>query len=151
TPTSLLGDVNGDQRADLVYERYDTRLGLILDTQLSNGDGTYRSREQVQGNGNGWLAYGRLVGDFNGDGKADLVYQGYDSQKGLILDAKLSNGDGTFPSRSQVLGDGNGVLAYPTLVGDFNGDGKADLFYQYYDSSAGVVGRVKFSNGDGTW
>src|SRR5207248_1256671 len=63
------------------------------------------------------------VADFNGDGKADIVFNILQPlpQGGVLL----GNGDGTF---GPVL-----PLSYPAsgpfLIGDFNGDGKPDLVF----------------------
>src|SRR5438552_3587583 len=65
---------------------------------------------------------GVAVGDFNGDGKQDLVTA--DPVDGT-LSVFLGNGNGTFQPRlvlSAFSADPDAVA-----VGDFNGDGKADL------------------------
>src|SRR5262249_23532348 len=61
------------------------------------------------------------VGDFNGDGKPDLVVANGGTANVSVL---LGNGDGTFQSATSF-----GGLSGPAsvAVGDFNGDGKGDL------------------------
>ena len=61
------------------------------------------------------------VGDFNGDGKADLAVANGVSNNFSIL---LGNGNGTFQA-ALTYGVGNGPIFLS--VADFNGDGKADL------------------------
>jgi hypothetical protein len=61
------------------------------------------------------------VGDFNGDGFADLAVTNLASNSVSIL---LGNGNGTFTSGSPIT-VGNHPLT--VAVGDFNGDGFADL------------------------
>ena len=72
-----------------------------------------------------------FAGDFNGDGKIDLL-----SSDGTL---ELGNGDGTFTLGTPVSG---GALA----VGDFNGDGKLDVLQQ----GTGTL-LVLLGNGDGTF
>jgi len=72
-----------------------------------------------------------FVGDFNGDGKPDMLSSG-----GTLL---LGKGDGTFTTGTPVTG---GAVA----VGDFNGDGKIDVLQQ----STGTL-LVLLGNGDGTF
>lgn len=68
----------------------------------------------------GQWAYGQLLADVNGDGRADLVGGGFGTAY-----VRLSNGNGF--AAAQSWGSGWGVDA--TLLGDVNGDGKADLVY----------------------
>ena len=82
------------------------------------------------------------MGDFNGDGKQDLVVSFPQSdQVGLLL----GNGDGTFKPLVSYPVDRN-----PRWVGvaDFNGDGKLDLVTA--NTRSGDVS-VLLGNGDGTF
>jgi len=79
------------------------------------------------------------VGDFNGDGNADLVTANQDDRDVSVL---LGNGDGTFQAATN-----SSVCCVPSFiaVGDFNGDGKADLAIANYSIF------VLLGNGDGTF
>ncbi len=82
------------------------------------------------------------VGDFNGDGKLDLVTANNVDNTVSVL---LGNGDGTFASQVTYP-----VGNYPSSVatGDFNGDGKLDLVTtNYNDNTISVL----LGNGDGTF
>ena len=127
--------------------------GLNVRTKFSNGGGTWTSKYQVLGDGSGVHQYPAHIGDVNGDGKADLVFIGQNwSGGGLNIRTKLSNGDGTWTSKYQVLGDGAGVHQHRSYFGDVNGDGKADLVFVGQNwSGRGLNIRTKLSNGDGTW
>jgi hypothetical protein len=72
-----------------------------------------------------------FVGDFNGDGKPDILTN--------IGTMNLGKGDGTFTVETTIVG---GVLA----VGDFNGDGKPDVLQQGTGTLLALLG-----NGDGTF
>ena len=137
-PTAMaVGDFNGDGKADIVVT---DRLGgyegsaTIL---LGNGDGTFTAAVSPDA---GFGPEAVAVGDFNGDGKADLAIA--DSGGVKIL---LGNGDGTFAGSSVQLGP---VALFGIVVGDFNGDGKADLAAVNYESAAAVI---LLGQGDGTF
>ena len=151
---ALTGDVNGDGKTDLIFIGQGwSGLGLNIRTKLSNGDGTWISHSQVLPDGSAIHSYPALTGDVNGDGKTDLIFigQGW-SGPGLNIRTKLSNGDGTWTSHSQVLPDGSAIHSYPALTGDVNGDGKTDLIFIGQGwSGPGLNIRTKLSNGDGTW
>jgi hypothetical protein len=162
TPT-LIGDFNGDGCADLAFahqklEGWALNGGLVIRTKLSNCNGTWKSVEQYLGDGSGVHDYPTLVGDVNGDGRDDLIFVGQNwSGTGLNIRTKLATGTGTWTAKSQVLGDPSYVQLFPTHVGDFNNDGRADLAFAYQKPGAwglpigGLVIETKLSNGNGTW
>ena len=93
---------------------------------------------------------GLAVGDFNRDGKLDLVY--VDGSNGHGLHVLLGRGDGTF-SHGQDMDLPSAVCGYTTCVinvADINRDGILDLVIGGNASSTAQVGTV-LGNGDGTF
>jgi hypothetical protein len=74
--------------------------------------------------------FSMVVGDFNGDGKDDLVLS--DGSDIFVID--YSKGDGTFYQAAQLSlgGDAQGASFG---VGDFNGDGRPDLAISIYGTA----------------
>jgi FG-GAP-like repeat len=93
-----------------------------------------------------------LTGDFNGDGKADVVGIGGDAPTVTHTQIAVSfgNGDGTFALPVTTILPGGYSSAEGAGAGDFNGDGKLDLLLAI--QSAGVFGQFQFQVwlGDGT-
>ena len=96
--------------------------------------------------GGGGTGPGRLAtGDFNGDGRPDIVTTDGDGIGATVL---LGDGDGGFtPAPASPIEIAGGVIGGAT-VGDFNHDGKADLAIA--QPGAGNVA-VMLGNGGGTF
>jgi len=133
--TRLLGDVNGDGRADIVGFGFEGTF-----TAFGQADGTFAApilASNVFGTGaaaGGWFSQDqatRLLGDVNGDGRADIVGFGF----GGTFTA-LGQADGTFAApilASSVFGTSAAAGGWfsqdqaTRLLGDVNGDGRADI------------------------
>jgi hypothetical protein len=133
----MLADVNGDGKADIVGFGND-----FVFTAIGNGNGTFQNTVNFSPNNNGtftknngWTSfndYPRMLADVNGDGKADIVGFGND-----FVFTAIGNGNGTFQSTVNFSPNNNGTFTknngwtsfndYPRMLGDVNGDGKADI------------------------
>ncbi|ALV43649.1 hypothetical protein AU252_22805 [Pseudarthrobacter sulfonivorans] len=148
----LLGDVNGDKRADIVGF---SSKGVMVATGNANGTFTLVSGRLdnfgADPSAGGWTTeeHPRLLGDVNGDNRADIV--GF-SSKGVIV--ATGNANGTFTQVSGRLDnfgahpDAGGwtTAKHPRLLGDVNGDKRADIVGF---SSKGVM--VATGNANGTF
>ena len=132
TPYSVaVGDFNGDGKPDLaVANEFNNNVTVLL------GDGTGGFAEApgspfAVGSTPSFVA----AGDFNGDGKLDLVTTSTDNNVTVLL----GNGTGGFASAS---GSPFPVGTFPlsVAVGDFNADGEPDLaIANYFGNSVTVL------------
>jgi hypothetical protein len=115
-------DFNSDGREDFVYGV--TGGFAVLN---SNGEGSYAApATYALPGGHAGIYYS--IGDFNSDGKADLIV----SDQSVNLYEYINNGDGTFHlqfTAPQKFGVG-GLVA-----GDFNHDGRMDIAFSFLNSS----------------
>lgn len=144
------GDFNGDGNIDVASFSYLGSLNITLPTHLNillgDGKGNFSRASSI------YSPYGNdfdsiQVGDFNQDGKLDLVTAGL-----YALSTYLGNGDGTFRHAVRYNYPSQGLREM--VAGDFNGDGKLDLiFLQANGNLSG--GNLAFwfleGNGDGTF
>jgi hypothetical protein len=107
-----LGDVNGDGKLDVVMANDTSNSVSVF---AGNGDGTFNTTT-AQTYAVGGVAYAIALGDFNQDGKLDIV------TAGAQMNVLLNNGAGAFGTAQQVGPAGNSLV-----VGDFSGDGFPDL------------------------
>jgi len=122
-------DFNGDGKADLACGERDQNNGKIW-VALGNGDGTFKKPTSIPIK-NGIYGFSFAVGDFNSDGKTDLVanYLVSDTESEFAL--FLGNGDGAFQPKKLVhIGGGPHEGDLGTVPADFNSDGLLDFIIQ---------------------
>jgi Bacterial Ig-like domain (group 3)/FG-GAP-like repeat len=143
-----VGDFNGDGKPDLAVMNADDNAIAIL---LGNGDGTFTNSGSITGVGTTSCSSNNqqsncsiAVGDFNHDGKADLV-ETSDFDNAVYI--YLGNGDGTFTAApGSPVTVGNFPVAVRT--GDFNTDGLLDLVVA---NAGDDTVSILLGNGDGTF
>jgi Bacterial Ig-like domain (group 3)/FG-GAP-like repeat len=151
-------DLNGDGKLDLVTQNQYvpmTNVGVDPDVEvlLNNGDGTFGSFTPLTvpnppNNSGTYEYYETGSGDFNGDGKQDLVLAltGFESDNtdAIIF---LGNGDGTFQTPTFFALTACNLCGYTPppnfTVQDVNLDGKLDLAFG--------DGQLALGNGNGTF
>ncbi len=132
-PTTI-GDFNKDGKLDLAGPI--TVGGVaVIGVCLGNGDGTFTAG----GNFDQGITHRLVVtGDFNNDGKLDLVAS---DQGGFSI--LLGNGDGTFQNGIPTAAN----ASFPAItIGDFNNDGILDVIVPTTSGLAVFLGK-----GDGTF
>jgi FG-GAP-like repeat len=123
------GDLNGDNRVDLAFANSASGFSILT----GNGNGTFQGNLLTPTRG-----ILPEVGDFNGDGKPDLILAG------SPVRVLLGNGDGTFTPKANTC-DMNTIAQ-----GDYNNDKKVDIAGNAFLNSVSVVS-VCLGNGDGTF
>ena len=94
----------------------------------NNHDGTFTDVTDKAGVGYPCWAMGAAVGDYNNDGRPDLIVSCFG---GVIL--YRNNGDGTFTDVTKAAGlDKDVGWATGVAFGDYDGDGNSDLFVAHY-------------------
>jgi hypothetical protein len=137
-------DFTGDGKLDLVTANplvpglSASQGGGNVSVLLNRGYGTFQSAENIAIPDNPEYV---AVGDFNKDGRLDLITANGDNTVSVLL----GNGDGTF--RAAIASSAGGP-AFAVAVADFNGDGELDTVIA--NGSNNTVS-VLLGNGDGTF
>lgn len=129
----VVGDVNGDGKADVVLSQY---YGNQITTLLGNGDGSFAAKTFSIPE-----PWDVALADMNHDGKLDLIVTTADTN---LLSIYPGNGDGTWgaPSNTAIPSYTNSIA-----VADVDGDGRPDIM-----TAHSVPSQIDIwhGNGDGT-
>ena len=145
-PTAVASaDMNGDGKNDAVFAESNSGSYDIA-VALGNGDGTFQTKITTTVP---VLPNRLVIGDFNGDGKPDVVITSSGSASVYLL---LNSGTGTLGAPTLVNTEANPVTGI--VAADLRSDGKLDLVIteatQVNATAAGAVG-VLLGNGNGTF
>jgi FG-GAP-like repeat len=136
---AVYGDFNNDGNLDVIFPQgTDIHQPTHMGVMLGDGKGKFNAGAPMVD----YQGFGVTVaGDFNGDGKLDLVTKGYKQ-----FTVWLGNGDGTFQHFKDYP---YSAITLEVIAGDFNGDGKLDLIL--YSSPLPITLYFLAGNGDGTF
>lgn len=148
------GDWNGDGHQDLIY--IDKSANTTLHVLLGDGQGGLRESAAVQlpaGTCYNYSGAGCWIeaGDFNGDGKNDLLIPGQSSSYVPYFVVLPGRGDGTFADpivSSFQLPTGDTFNSHQVAVADFNGDGLPDIAVPSYYTERTTL---YINNGNGSF
>jgi Ca2+-binding RTX toxin-like protein len=121
------GDFNGDGREDVLWRNENGQLSDWLGQ--ANGGFMLNDAVALTSVSTDWFVAG--VGDFNGDGRDDILWRNNDGQ----LSNWLGQANGGF-----VPNNANAAGFVPTAwtivsVGDYNGDGRDDILWRNADGT----------------
>ncbi|MGK5728116.1 glycoside hydrolase domain-containing protein, partial [Streptomyces sp. URMC 124] len=121
-----VGDFTGDGKPDLVATK--TETGQLFLYPGTDGKGLATLDDRVEIGTGGWNGMKHLAaGDFNGDGRADLVAARTESGQLFLYPGTHKPGPATLADRVEIGTGGWNGMNKVVSPGDFNGDGKDDL------------------------
>ncbi|KAA6457574.1 hypothetical protein DYQ86_22370 [Acidobacteria bacterium AB60] len=155
--SEVTGDFNQDGIPDLAILWSSSIYGgpYSITILTGKGDGTFSTGISIATGVNSSIAPSMITGDFNGDGKADIVVLSADYSYTSSVTVFAGNGDGTFGSPQTSVANvqpitGGDVYAGMMTAADFNGDGKLDLALAGNCVNAcGIT--ILLGHGDGTF
>ena len=148
----VAADMNNDGYADLVVTDGSTNtIGILINQGKGVSTGTAVSFNQVMQPALSGTPYGIAVGDFNRDGKPDVIVTQNTAGAATVL---LNNTLSTSPLpmgrnlSAPNLSYATGNMADAVTVADFNGDGIPDMAVAFFED---YTVQVLDGNGDGTF
>ncbi|CAF2734521.1 unnamed protein product [Rotaria sp. Silwood2] len=133
-----VADFNNDGQLDIVVASYDTNSIIVLH---GYGNGTF-SIKKIYSTGKDSLPYDVTVGDFNSDGRLDIVVANLGTNTVGVL---LGYGDSTFRNQ-MTFSTSDGTRPCWVTVGDFDNNKQLDIATALWnDNSIGIL--LGYGNG----
>ena len=127
----VVGDLNGDGNQDIVTANSGDNSVTVL---LGDGSGRFAAAAGSPFAA-GLKPVSVALGDFNGDGKPDIVLA---NNSGHNLTVLLGNGTGGF-TPAPAIAFPAGLFPQAVAVGDFNGDGNLDIVTAAFNNTVTVL------------
>jgi hypothetical protein len=141
-----LGDVTGDGKVDAVVTTTNNGFGYcennVIGVLAGLGSGKFK-KPVFYSTGTTEQSSSATLGDFNGDGKLDIVVSNADGSLSILL----NKGKGIY-GPATVIPAASGTEAANIVTGDFNKDGKLDIALTNYGATAI---NILLGKGDGTF
>jgi len=138
---AALADMDGDGDLDVVTVDLQDQEAGTVSVALNDGSGGFAAPASYPvGPGSAWLA----VGDLNADGRPDVVVSNSQAQDSKAVTVYMNSGSGSLVSPHFLTAS---AAAQPEgiEIGDWNGDGKADVAVALM-----MMAQVKVFWGDGS-
>jgi len=133
TPQGIaIGDLDGDGKADLVVSNFGSNTVSIFQNTSTTGSITTASFATKVDFTTGSSPNGVAIGDLDGDGKADLAVSNFGSATVSVFRNISTTGSITTGSFVTKVDFSTGTMPFAVVIGDLNGDGKADLTVSNY-------------------
>ena len=135
-PQTFTGDVNGDGRDDIILSRA-INGKRALTVYLGQSNGKFGNAITTTSTRNFIYGDPAFIGDFNGDGRTDIVIMWTNGGKRQLL-VYTGKADGTFNEGVNLSSTRNHDLVQlpaKCLVADVNGDGCDDFVVQYRNTN----------------
>ena len=135
-PQTFTGDVNGDGKDDLILSRA-VNGKRAFTVYLGQSNGKFGDAITTTSTRNFIYGDPAFIGDFNGDGRTDIVIMWTNNGKRQLL-VYTGKADGTFSEGANLSSTrSNAPVEYPANfhIADVNGDGKDDFVVQYRNSN----------------